>query len=97
MWILSFLHSVTTWEFGFRICSNLQDFDNKLTEADAYLQILSVEAFGRANFKTAETMNREKKTETLKETTNSLVESIKHCIVSLQIAKSTINPVDAIY
>ena len=38
-----------------------------------------------------------KKTETLKETTNSLVESIKHCIVSLQIAKSTINPVDAIY
>lgn len=48
--------------------------------------------------------------ETLKETTNSMVESIKHCIVLLQIAKdesnvekhadgmiSTINPVDAIY
>ena len=38
-----------------------------------------------------------KKIETLKETTNSLVESIKHYIISLQIAKSTINPVDAIY
>uniref|UniRef100_A0A8C2V1L1 Oxysterol-binding protein n=1 Tax=Chinchilla lanigera TaxID=34839 RepID=A0A8C2V1L1_CHILA len=38
-----------------------------------------------------------KKIETLKETTNSMVESIKHCIVLLQIAKSTINPVDAIY
>uniref|UniRef100_A0A452EFA1 Oxysterol-binding protein n=1 Tax=Capra hircus TaxID=9925 RepID=A0A452EFA1_CAPHI len=62
---------------------NLQDFDNKLTEADAYLQILDDE--------------QRKKTETLKEATNSLVESIKHCIVSLQIAKSTINPVDAIY
>ncbi|CAH6790654.1 Osbpl9 [Phodopus roborovskii] len=38
-----------------------------------------------------------KKVETLKDTTNSMVESIKHCIVLLQIAKSTINPVDAIY
>nr|XP_008166192.1 oxysterol-binding protein-related protein 9 isoform X9 [Chrysemys picta bellii] len=56
-------------------------------------------------------MNREKqKIENLKETTNSMVESIKHCIVLLQIAKdqsneekhadgliSTINPVDAVY
>ncbi|XP_055140662.1 oxysterol-binding protein-related protein 9-like [Symphalangus syndactylus] len=41
-------------------------------------------------------MNR-KKMETLKETTNSMVESTKHCIVLLQIAKDTINPVDAIY
>uniref|UniRef100_A0A8C3FTB8 Oxysterol-binding protein n=2 Tax=Testudinoidea TaxID=8486 RepID=A0A8C3FTB8_CHRPI len=51
-----------------------------------------------------------KKIENLKETTNSMVESIKHCIVLLQIAKdqsneekhadgliSTINPVDAVY
>ncbi|XP_042700920.1 oxysterol-binding protein-related protein 9 isoform X5 [Chrysemys picta bellii] len=50
------------------------------------------------------------KIENLKETTNSMVESIKHCIVLLQIAKdqsneekhadgliSTINPVDAVY
>uniref|UniRef100_A0A8D1B6M0 Oxysterol-binding protein n=1 Tax=Sus scrofa TaxID=9823 RepID=A0A8D1B6M0_PIG len=60
----------------------VQDFDKKLTEADAYLQIL---------------IEQLKKIETLKETTNSMVESIKHCIVLLQIAKSTINPVDAIY
>ncbi|XP_074858595.1 oxysterol-binding protein-related protein 9 isoform X3 [Carettochelys insculpta] len=51
-----------------------------------------------------------KKIENLKETTSSMVESIKHCIVLLQIAKdqsneekhadgliSTINPVDAVY
>uniref|UniRef100_A0A8B9PM00 Oxysterol-binding protein n=1 Tax=Apteryx owenii TaxID=8824 RepID=A0A8B9PM00_APTOW len=50
------------------------------------------------------------KIESLKETTSSMVESIKHCIVLLQIAKdqnneekhadgliSTINPVDAVY
>ncbi|XP_048207254.1 oxysterol-binding protein-related protein 9 isoform X4 [Perognathus longimembris pacificus] len=61
---------------------SVQDFDKKLTEADAYLQIL---------------IEQLKKIETLKETTNSMVESIKHCIVLLQIAKSTINPVDAIY
>uniref|UniRef100_A0A2K6GUT8 Oxysterol-binding protein n=2 Tax=Propithecus coquereli TaxID=379532 RepID=A0A2K6GUT8_PROCO len=74
---------------------SVQDFDKKLTEADAYLQIL---------------IEQLKKIETLKETTNSMVESIKHCIVLLQIAKdqsnaekhadgiiSTINPVDAVY
>ncbi|KAF7487191.1 Hypothetical predicted protein [Marmota monax] len=38
-----------------------------------------------------------KKIETLKETTNSMVKSIKYCMVLLQIAKTTVNPVDAIY
>ncbi|OXB78967.1 UNVERIFIED_CONTAM: hypothetical protein H355_013847 [Colinus virginianus] len=74
---------------------SVHDFDKKLTEADAYLQIL---------------IDQLKKIESLKETTSSMVESIKHCIVLLQIAKdqnneekhadgliSTINPVDAVY
>ncbi|RMC08678.1 hypothetical protein DUI87_14926 [Hirundo rustica rustica] len=74
---------------------SVHDFDKKLTEADAYLQIL---------------IDQLKKIEGLKETTSSMVESIKHCIVLLQIAKdqnneekhadgliSTINPVDAVY
>ncbi|KAL7985087.1 hypothetical protein Chor_003657, partial [Crotalus horridus] len=74
---------------------SVQDFDKKLTEADAYLQIL---------------IDQLKKIENLRETTSSMVESIKHCIVLLQIAKdqtneekhadgliSTINPIDAIY
>ncbi|KAI6064014.1 Oxysterol-binding protein-related protein 9 isoform X4 [Aix galericulata] len=73
----------------------VHDFDKKLTESDAYLQIL---------------IDQLKKIESLKETTSSMVESIKHCIVLLQIAKdqnneekhadgliSTINPVDAVY
>uniref|UniRef100_A0A2K6KGX9 Oxysterol-binding protein n=1 Tax=Rhinopithecus bieti TaxID=61621 RepID=A0A2K6KGX9_RHIBE len=68
---------------------SVRDFDKKLTEADAYLQILI---------------------EQLKLFDDNMVESVKHCIVLLQIAKdqsnvekhadgmiSTINPVDAIY
>lgn len=64
------------------------------------------------NFRTASNFKddeQREKIETLKETTDSVTESIKHCIVLLQIAKdqyiaenhanriiSTINPVDAI-
>ncbi|XP_033008043.1 oxysterol-binding protein-related protein 9 isoform X2 [Lacerta agilis] len=89
---------------------SVQDFDKKLTEADAYLQILidQLKLFDEKlqNCKDDE----QRKIEDLKETTSSMVESIKHCIVLLQIAKdqsneekhadgliSTINPVDAIY
>nr|XP_044995166.1 oxysterol-binding protein-related protein 9 isoform X9 [Jaculus jaculus] len=76
----------------------VQDFDKKLTEADAYLQIL-IEQLKLFDDKLQNCKDDEqrKKIETLKDTTNSMVESIKHCIVLLQIAKSTINPVDAIY
>uniref|UniRef100_A0A8C2QMJ8 Oxysterol-binding protein n=1 Tax=Cricetulus griseus TaxID=10029 RepID=A0A8C2QMJ8_CRIGR len=90
---------------------SVQDFDKKLTEADAYLQIL-IEQLKLFDDKLQNCKDDEqrKKVETLKDTTNSMVESIKHCIVLLQIAKdqsnaeqhadgiiSTINPVDAIY
>ncbi|XP_014649257.1 PREDICTED: oxysterol-binding protein-related protein 9 [Ceratotherium simum simum] len=90
---------------------SVQDFDKKLTEADAYLQIL-IEQLKLFDDKLQNCKDDEqrKKIETLKETTNNMVESIKHCIVLLQIAKdqcnaekhadgiiSTINPVDAIY
>ena len=90
---------------------SVQDFDKKLTEADAYLQIL-IEQLKLFDDKLQNCKDDEqrKKIETLKETTNSMVESIKHCIVLLQIAKdqyiaenhadgtiSTINPVDAMY
>ncbi|XP_038615944.1 oxysterol-binding protein-related protein 9 isoform X5 [Tachyglossus aculeatus] len=90
---------------------SVQDFDKKLTEADAYLQILidQLKLFDD-KLQSCKDDEQRKKIETLKETTNSMVESIKHCIVLLQIAKdqnneekhadgiiSTINPVDAIY
>uniref|UniRef100_A0A8C4ITQ1 Oxysterol-binding protein n=1 Tax=Dicentrarchus labrax TaxID=13489 RepID=A0A8C4ITQ1_DICLA len=82
---------------------SVQDFDKKLAEADAYLQILIDQL--KVDF-----FSFLQKIENLKETTCSMVESIKHCIVLLQIAKvnttshhhsfcrlSTINPVDGIY
>ncbi|XP_015267462.1 PREDICTED: oxysterol-binding protein-related protein 9 isoform X2 [Gekko japonicus] len=77
---------------------SVQDFDKKLTEADAYLQILidQLKLFDE-KLQHCKDDEQRKKIENLKETTNSMVESIKHCIVLLQIAKSTINPVDAIY
>ncbi|EHB09895.1 Oxysterol-binding protein-related protein 9 [Heterocephalus glaber] len=77
---------------------SVQDFDKKLTEADAYLQILTEQLKLFDNkLQNCKDDEQRKKIETLKETTNSMVESIKHCIVLLQIAKSTINPVDPIY
>uniref|UniRef100_A0A7N6FG98 Oxysterol-binding protein n=1 Tax=Anabas testudineus TaxID=64144 RepID=A0A7N6FG98_ANATE len=65
---------------------SVQDFDKKLAEADAYLQILidqlkvGLDVYNSFLFFL-------QKIENLKETTCSMVESIKHCIVLLQIAK----------
>lgn len=90
---------------------SVQDFDKKLAEADAYLQILidQLKLFDE-KIKDCKEDESRKKIENLKESTCSMVESIKHCIVLLQIAKdqsneqqhanglvSTINPVDGIY
>ncbi|XP_078074687.1 oxysterol-binding protein-related protein 9 isoform X2 [Mustelus asterias] len=76
----------------------VQDFDKKLAEADAYLQILidQLKLFDE-KVKTCNDDEQRRKVESLKEVTNSMVESIKHCIVLLQIAKSTINPVDGVF
>ncbi|XP_074987954.1 oxysterol-binding protein-related protein 9 isoform X4 [Caretta caretta] len=67
---------------------SVQDFDKKLTEADAYLQIL-IDQLKLFDEKLQHCIDDEQR--------KSMVESIKHCIVLLQIAKSTINPVDAVY
>ncbi|XP_063795616.1 oxysterol-binding protein-related protein 9 isoform X2 [Pseudophryne corroboree] len=90
---------------------SVQDFDKKLAESDAYLQILidQIKVFDD-KIQTCKDDEQRKKIENLKDTTCSMVESIKHCIVLLQIAKdqtnedkhadgliSTINPVDSIY
>uniref|UniRef100_A0A4W6G212 Oxysterol-binding protein n=1 Tax=Lates calcarifer TaxID=8187 RepID=A0A4W6G212_LATCA len=70
---------------------SVQDFDKKLAEADAYLQILIDQLL--SDFTALFSFSQ--KIENLKETTCSMVESIKHCIVLLQIAKvNTICPLD---
>ncbi|XP_075689102.1 oxysterol-binding protein-related protein 9 isoform X4 [Rhinoderma darwinii] len=77
---------------------SIQDFDKKLAESDAYLQILidQIKVFDD-KIQSCKDDDQRKKIENLKDATCSMVESIKHCIVLLQIAKSTINPVDSIY
>ncbi|XP_072919125.1 oxysterol-binding protein-related protein 9 isoform X5 [Hemitrygon akajei] len=67
---------------------SVQDFDKKLAEADAYLQILIDQL---------KLFDEKVKTCNDDEQRRNMVESIKHCIVLLQIAKSTINPVDGVF
>ncbi|MGH0176001.1 UNVERIFIED_CONTAM: hypothetical protein FKN15_076343 [Acipenser sinensis] len=67
---------------------SVQDFDKKLAEADAYLQIL-IDQLKLFDEKIGNCKEDEQR--------RGMVESVKHCIVLLQIAKSTINPVDGIY
>ncbi|CAG07988.1 unnamed protein product, partial [Tetraodon nigroviridis] len=104
-------HTLQLRDCTFRFVPSVQDFDKKLAEADAYLQILidQLKLFDE-KIKDCKEDESRRKIEHLKETTCSMVESIKHCIVLLQIAKdqsneqqhangliSTINPVDGIY
>ncbi|XP_029003479.1 oxysterol-binding protein-related protein 9 isoform X3 [Betta splendens] len=104
-------HTLQLQEAETGFVPSVQDFDKKLAEADAYLQILidQLKLFDE-KIKDCKEDESRRKIENLKETTCSMVESIKHCIVLLQIAKdqsneqqhangliSTINPVDGIY
>ncbi|XP_012733257.3 oxysterol-binding protein-related protein 9 isoform X2 [Fundulus heteroclitus] len=91
-------HTLQLQEAETGLVPSVQDFDKKLAEADAYLQILidQLKLFDE-KIKDCKEDESRRKIENLKETTCSMVESIKHCIVLLQIAKSTINPVDGIY
>uniref|UniRef100_A0A4W5QBN3 Oxysterol-binding protein n=1 Tax=Hucho hucho TaxID=62062 RepID=A0A4W5QBN3_9TELE len=91
-------HTLQLQEAETGFVPSVQDFDKKLAEADAYLQILidQLKLFDE-KIKDCKEDESRRKIEHLKETTCSMVESIKHCIVLLQIAKSTINPVDGIF
>ncbi|XP_063747426.1 oxysterol-binding protein-related protein 9 isoform X2 [Eleginops maclovinus] len=91
-------HTLQLREAETGLVPSVQDFDKKLSEADAYLQILidQLKLFDD-KIKDCKEDESRRKIEDLKETTCSMVESIKHCIVLLQIAKSTINPVDGIF
>ncbi|XP_034092324.1 oxysterol-binding protein-related protein 9 isoform X2 [Gymnodraco acuticeps] len=104
-------HTLQLREAETGLVPSVQDFDKKLSEADAYRQILidQLKLFDE-KIKDCKEDESRRKIENLKETTCSMVESIKHCIVLLQIAKdqsneqqhangliSTINPVDGIF
>ncbi|MEQ2217007.1 hypothetical protein XENOCAPTIV_020051 [Xenoophorus captivus] len=81
-------HTLQLREAETGLVPSVQDFDKKLAEADAYLQILidQLKLFDE-KIKDCKDDESRRKIEHLKETTCSMVESIKHCIVLLQIAK----------
>ncbi|XP_074661300.1 oxysterol-binding protein-related protein 9-like [Tubulanus polymorphus] len=75
--------------------SSMASFDRKLSEADAYLQLLIEQIRGledRMEYVTTDPATREKLSN-VKTTAEAMVESIKQTIVHLQIAKqNTISP-----
>uniref|UniRef100_A0A8C5YQL3 Uncharacterized protein n=1 Tax=Marmota marmota marmota TaxID=9994 RepID=A0A8C5YQL3_MARMA len=76
-----FIQSLCTLGELISTCCFVQDYDKKLTEADAYLQILieQLKLFDN-KLQNCKDDEQRKKIETLKETTNSMVESIKHAL-----------------
>lgn len=71
-----------------------QDFDRKVAEADAYLQLL-IDQIKLVEHKKQESPNQ--KYEEVLQQANGLLNSVKHAIVHLQIAKNTAIPVNGIY
>lgn len=76
----------------------IQDFDKKLAEADAYLQIL-IDQTKLLEQRIESDLETEDKTkcELILSHTNNLLEQVKHTIVLLQIAKNTAHPVNGTY
>nr|XP_006816195.1 PREDICTED: oxysterol-binding protein-related protein 9-like [Saccoglossus kowalevskii] len=80
----------------------LEDFDKKLVEADAYLQIL-IDQCNALEIKIEKCQDEEekKKYESLKDAAHNLLESIKQSIVLLQLAKcflsqNAVNPMNGV-
>ncbi|XP_075216098.1 oxysterol-binding protein-related protein 9 isoform X2 [Lycorma delicatula] len=75
----------------------IQDFDKKLAEADAYLQILIDHT--KALEQRMEPMEEEDRTrcEAILNHANVMLDQVKHTIVLLQIAKNTAYPVNGTY
>ncbi|EZA47806.1 Oxysterol-binding protein-related protein [Ooceraea biroi] len=74
------------------------DFDRKVAEADVYLQLL-IEQIKLIEGKqsTVEDEEQQKKYTTVLSQANAMLNSVKHTIVQLQIAKNTAIPVNGIY
>ncbi|XP_014475738.1 PREDICTED: oxysterol-binding protein-related protein 9 isoform X2 [Dinoponera quadriceps] len=76
-----------------------QDFDRKVAEADAYLQLLIEQIKLIENKKSAaeEDGEKQKKYSAILLQANAMLNSVKHTIVQLQIAKNTAIPVNGVY
>lgn len=89
-------HSHTRWDP--KKSPPKQDFDRKVAEADVYLQLLIEQIKlieGKRN--AAEDEEKQKKYSAILSQANAMLNSVKHTIVQLQIAKNTAIPVNGIY
>ncbi|PNF20427.1 Oxysterol-binding protein-related protein 9 [Cryptotermes secundus] len=76
----------------------VHEFDKKLVEADAYLQILidQIKAL-EVRMDGMSDLAEKARCEVVRNHANDMLESIKHSIVMLQIAKNTAHPVNGVY
>ncbi|XP_037035704.1 oxysterol-binding protein-related protein 9 isoform X3 [Bradysia coprophila] len=76
----------------------LQTLDKRVSEADAYLQLM-IEQTNKLEEKLSKLSDKEEqeKNRVIQENANAMLDSIKHSIVLLQIAKNTAHPINGIY
>ncbi|KAG5333063.1 OSBL9 protein, partial [Acromyrmex heyeri] len=89
-------HSHTRWDP--KKSPPKHDFDRKVAEADVYLQLLIEQIKlieGKRN--AAEDEEKQKKYSDILSQANAMLNSVKHTIVQLQIAKNTAIPVNGVY
>ncbi|XP_054706374.1 oxysterol-binding protein-related protein 9-like [Uloborus diversus] len=88
----------TRWNDLHSVSSSLLDFDKKLTEADAYLQLLIDQIKDLDNVISQCSSDADKTQLTaVRDSANNVLEAVKHSIVLLQIAKNTTHPVNGFY
>uniref|UniRef100_A0A182Y0Y3 Uncharacterized protein n=1 Tax=Anopheles stephensi TaxID=30069 RepID=A0A182Y0Y3_ANOST len=87
-----------------RRSNNLVLFDRKVTEADAFLQLMIDQTTVSvlrpkldARLETLGDTEEATHLKTINEHVNAMLDNIKHSIVLLQIAKNTANPINGIY
>ncbi|GBL93937.1 Oxysterol-binding protein-related protein 9 [Araneus ventricosus] len=80
------------------VSSSLLDFDKKLTEADAYLQML-IDQIANLDASINNCTSDADKCllSSIRDNANGVLEAVKHSIVLLQIAKNTTHPVNGVY
>ncbi|CAH1127420.1 unnamed protein product [Ceutorhynchus assimilis] len=89
--------SRTKWD-NYHVSPTIKDFDDKVSEADAYLQLMIEQTKNLEDRLETLTDEDEKvKCETILEHANVMLDNIKHSIVLLQIAKNTAHPINGIY
>ncbi|XP_038211060.1 oxysterol-binding protein-related protein 9 isoform X2 [Zerene cesonia] len=74
------------------------DLERRISEADAYLQIM-IELVNKLNIRVSELTEPHEKSraQVILDHANAMLDNIKHSIVLLQIAKNTVNPVNGVY